>query len=174
VAVVRPPGHHACVRESSGFCCFNNLGIAVRAAQRRSRCKKVMVVDWDVHHGNGTQDGPGRPGASRGPSVSHSISALHGSFAWEFCRGRGRLTAGSGARAVFWEDNSVLTVSVHRGDPGFFPMTGTPEEIGEGKVRRGPARPDPPPRQAHCARPDRRGLRSAPSPAPGAVSCKAP
>jgi histone deacetylase 6 len=56
-AIVRPPGHHAEADSAMGFCCFNNVAIAVRAAQR-ANCgvERVLVVDWDVHHGNGTQD----------------------------------------------------------------------------------------------------------------------
>lgn len=57
VAIVRPPGHHAEADSAMGFCCFNNVAIAVRAAQQ-AKCgvERVLVVDWDVHHGNGTQD----------------------------------------------------------------------------------------------------------------------
>jgi histone deacetylase 6 len=89
VALVRPPGHHACINASSGFCCFNNLAIAVKSAQAKFGLERVMVVDWDVHHGNGTQD-------------------------------------------CFYDDPSVLTLSIHRGDPDFFPKTGQPYELGTG------------------------------------------
>ncbi|ELU01509.1 hypothetical protein CAPTEDRAFT_173494 [Capitella teleta] len=53
VAVVRPPGHHAEVDESCGFCFFNNVAIATRYAQKKHGLKRVLIVDWDIHFGNG-------------------------------------------------------------------------------------------------------------------------
>jgi acetoin utilization deacetylase AcuC-like enzyme len=54
--VVRPPGHHASADRGMGFCIFNNVALAARYAQRRHGVERVLIADWDVHHGNGTQD----------------------------------------------------------------------------------------------------------------------
>jgi len=55
-AFVRPPGHHATFAQAMGFCLFNNAAIAARYAQAKHGAERVLVIDWDVHHGNGTQD----------------------------------------------------------------------------------------------------------------------
>jgi acetoin utilization deacetylase AcuC-like enzyme len=53
---VRPPGHHASASRGMGFCFFNNAALAARYAQRRHGLERALIVDWDVHHGNGTED----------------------------------------------------------------------------------------------------------------------
>ena len=55
-AAIRPPGHHATATRSMGFCLFNNVAVAARWAQRELGIGRVLIVDFDVHHGNGTQD----------------------------------------------------------------------------------------------------------------------
>lgn len=90
-AVVRPPGHHAESDLAMGFCYFNSIAIAAKLMrQRLPEIRRVLIVDWDVHHGNGTQQ-------------------------------------------AFYEDDTVLYVSIHRHDDGnFFPGTGGPTECGAG------------------------------------------
>jgi acetoin utilization deacetylase AcuC-like enzyme len=53
---VRPPGHHATPTRGMGFCIYNNVAIAARYVQKKYRVQRVLIVDWDYHHGNGTQD----------------------------------------------------------------------------------------------------------------------
>ena len=88
-ALVRPPGHHALRAEAMGFCMFGNVAIAARHAQRELGLERVAVVDFDVHHGNGTE-------------------------------------------ALFRDDPSVLTVSLHQWP--FWPGTGGPGASSEGIV----------------------------------------
>lgn len=90
-ALVRPPGHHALPDRGMGFCIFSNIGVAVRHAQSALGVGRVAVVDWDVHHGNGTQ-------------------------------------------AIFYEDPTVLTISIHQ-DRCFPVDSGTIAERGAGPGR---------------------------------------
>ncbi|OOF96755.1 hypothetical protein ASPCADRAFT_129826 [Aspergillus carbonarius ITEM 5010] len=57
IAVIRPPGHHAEHDKTMGFCLFNNVSVAARVCQDQlgDRCRKILILDWDVHHGNGIQ-----------------------------------------------------------------------------------------------------------------------
>lgn len=56
LVITRPPGHHATTNSAMGFCYYNNIAIAARYAQTQYGVERVMIVDYDVHHGNGTQD----------------------------------------------------------------------------------------------------------------------
>jgi acetoin utilization deacetylase AcuC-like enzyme len=56
LCLIRPPGHHATPTHAMGFCLFNNIALAARHATGKHQLNRVLIVDWDVHHGNGTQD----------------------------------------------------------------------------------------------------------------------
>ncbi|BDC50597.1 acetoin utilization protein [Bryobacterales bacterium F-183] len=60
---VRPPGHHASPNRGMGFCIFNNVAVAAKYAQKKHGAERVLIADWDVHHGNGTQDAFYRDGS---------------------------------------------------------------------------------------------------------------
>ncbi len=55
LCLVRPPGHHALQQSAMGFCLFNNVAVGARLATQELRLDRVLIIDWDVHHGNGTQ-----------------------------------------------------------------------------------------------------------------------
>lgn len=54
--LIRPPGHHALPDRAGGFCFFSNLGIAARVAIKQHGLRRILIIDWDIHHGNGLQD----------------------------------------------------------------------------------------------------------------------
>jgi acetoin utilization deacetylase AcuC-like enzyme len=56
VSLHRPPGHHATTDRAMGFCLFNNIAVAARYALDSLDCRRVLILDWDVHHGNGTEE----------------------------------------------------------------------------------------------------------------------
>ena len=86
--LVRPPGHHATPDKAMGFCYFNNVAVAARYAQQRHGLGRIAILDWDVHHGNGTQ-------------------------------------------AAFYDDSSVLFISLHQED--WYPTgEGLVEDVGSG------------------------------------------
>jgi acetoin utilization deacetylase AcuC-like enzyme len=88
-ALVRPPGHHAPSRTAMGFCLINNVAVAARHMQAEHGVGRIAIVDFDVHHGNGTQE-------------------------------------------IFWDDDSVLYVSVHQWP--MYPGTGGPGDGNETTV----------------------------------------
>ncbi|HSG18552.1 MAG TPA: histone deacetylase [Anaerolineae bacterium] len=90
IVLVRPPGHHAERSRVGGFCLFNNVAIAARHVQQLHGSARVLILDYDVHHGNGTQ-------------------------------------------AIFYEDPTVLYISLHMFGPFFYPGTGSAREIGRGE-----------------------------------------
>ncbi|XP_060600766.1 histone deacetylase 6-like [Ruditapes philippinarum] len=95
VAVIRPPGHHAEPNAACGFCIFNNVAIAAKYIRQQTPTKRVLIVDWDLHHGNGTQ-------------------------------------------LMFYDDPSVLFISIHRHDCGkYFPCGcyGSSSHVGRGQGR---------------------------------------
>src|SRR5262249_22352976 len=56
LCLIRPPGHHATPTTSMGFCLFNNIALAAHHARTANKLTRILIVDWDVHPGNGTQD----------------------------------------------------------------------------------------------------------------------
>lgn len=87
LSLIRPPGHHALVDQAMGFCLFGNIAVAAAHAREVHGLRRILIVDWDVHHGNGTQD-------------------------------------------IFYEDDSVHFLSLHRSP--FYPGTGAVDETGSG------------------------------------------
>jgi acetoin utilization deacetylase AcuC-like enzyme len=99
-ALVRPPGHHALIASAMGFCIFNNVAIAARYAQAKLGLSRVAIIDFDVHHGNGTEaifrddesvlfvslhqwpfyPGTGGPGTSNSHIVNIALPARSGDF----------------------------------------------------------------------------------------------
>jgi len=100
-SAMRPPGHHAERAKAMGFCFFNNAAIAARHAQTKHGAERVAIVDWDVHHGNGTQDI-----FWSDPSVL--LCSMH----------QMPLYPGTGAASERGEHDTIVNVPLRAGDDG--------------------------------------------------------
>jgi acetoin utilization deacetylase AcuC-like enzyme len=124
-AALRPPGHHAMPDRAKGFCFFSNAAIAARYAQKHHKLNRVMIVDWDVHHGDGTQEMflkdptvfvfsthqyPFYPGASGSPDII-------GEGAGKGFNLNVPLAAGSGDEAVIKAFHTALTDAFRKFKP---------------------------------------------------------
>ena len=122
--IVRPPGHHASRSRGMGFCLFNNVAVGARYAQQTFGAKRILIADWDVHHGNGTQDIFYDDGSVLFFST-HQSPWYPGTGA-ESERGEGEglgttinvpLPAGSGHREIFAAFEDTLAPAAERFEP---------------------------------------------------------
>ena len=86
---LRPPGHHAERDRSMGFCLFNNIAVAGRYLQKRHGLKKILILDWDVHHGNGTQHSFECDDTVFYTSIHQHPATLYPGTGWPHERGEG-------------------------------------------------------------------------------------
>jgi acetoin utilization deacetylase AcuC-like enzyme len=124
--VIRPPGHHAGPARGMGFCVLNNVALAARHVQRRHGVARVLIVDWDVHHGNGTQDTFYNDGSVFFFSVHQSPWYPGTGAARETGAGDGvgttlncPLPAGSGREEIFASFNEKLLPAMEKFRPEF-------------------------------------------------------
>ncbi len=122
--LARPPGHHATADRGMGFCVYNNAAVAARYAQRKHRIGKVLIIDWDVHHGNGTQDIFYEDGSVFYFSTHQSPWYPHTGAKTETGRGKGLgttlncpLARGAGHKEIFGAFHDQLGPAVTRFKP---------------------------------------------------------
>ncbi|KAL7549670.1 hypothetical protein ACHAWF_012935, partial [Thalassiosira exigua] len=107
-AVIRPPGHHAEPGLAGGYCVINNVAVAAAYAQEKLGMKKILIVDWDVHHGNGTQ----RCFIDKPDVLFFSAHRYHGGNFFPFLEHGGPTSVGTGAGEGFninvgWNDKNM-------------------------------------------------------------------
>uniref|UniRef100_A0A7S4UW91 histone deacetylase n=1 Tax=Ditylum brightwellii TaxID=49249 RepID=A0A7S4UW91_9STRA len=91
-AIIRPPGHHAEPGMAGGYCVINNIAVAAAYAREKMNVKKILIVDWDVHHGNGTQS----IFINDADVLYFSVHRYHGGNFFPFLRSSGPNTVGTG------------------------------------------------------------------------------
>jgi len=106
LCLVRPPGHHALVSHAMGFCVFNNVAIAARMAIDELGLDRVLIVDWDVHHGNGTQ-------ATFWEDPRVGFLSIH---RWPFYPGTGREDETGGGQGLGTTVNLPVSFGITRQD----------------------------------------------------------
>lgn len=107
-ALVRPPGHHALADRAMGFCLFNNVVVGTMYAKDQYNLDRILIIDWDVHHGNGTAEA-----FYEDPSVLYFSTHEQGSFP-----GTGRISEVGGGAATGFNVNVPLARGT--GDTGFY------------------------------------------------------
>jgi acetoin utilization deacetylase AcuC-like enzyme len=103
LCLVRPPGHHAMINHAMGFCLFNNVAVAARLAVDSFGLERVLVVDWDIHHGNGTQ-------AAFWEDPQIAFLSIH---RWPFYPGSGDADETGGGRGL----GATLNLPIEYGTP---------------------------------------------------------
>jgi acetoin utilization deacetylase AcuC-like enzyme len=106
LCLVRPPGHHALRDAAMGFCLFNNVAVGARVATAEFKHDHVLIADWDVHHGNGTQNAFWEDGQVGFLSIHR----------WPFYPGTGRAEETGSGRGLRWISNVPVEMGITRAD----------------------------------------------------------